>query len=788
MKIWNLLIVLSALSICDFSIAQELTQNIRGRVLDTQTNLPLIGANVVVIGSDPIKGAATDIDGYYRIEGLELGRYDLLCTYIGYSEAQAENILLTSGKEVPVNFALIEGVTGDEIVVSAVKEKDAVESGIAVISAKTITSQQSKRFSGTRGDVARTVSGLAGVTANDDSRNDIVIRGNSPAGLLWRVEDVDIPNPNHFGALGATGGPVSMLNNNVLDRSLFLTGAFPAVYGNATSGVFDLGLKKGNRDKREYMFQIGFAGVEAGIEGPFSKQSNATYIVNYRYSVLGLIADLGLLDIGTGSGIPAYQDLTFNVNVPTKKAGEFNLFGIAGKSDIEFKPDPDEDTNFFSGDNDYLNYATEMGVAGVSHRYYFDNKTYGKLTLSGTHTAVNTESDTLTLAGVAVPVFRDDSSLDRFAARYEISRKFNVKNSVRLGVVANRLNFAFLDSVAQEEGGFLRGRDFDGNAWLNQSFLQWQHRFSDATTLNVGLFFQHFNLNDSKSLEPRLGLSHRVSPTFSLNFGAGRYSQLQAFQMYFLQTELDNGEFIQTNRELDFSLSDQVALGFAWDFSEGWNLKFETYYQSLSNIPVDPNYDGRMYSALNEGANFNVPSRDSLQNEGTGRNVGLELSIEKSYEKGFYVLGTLSLFDSTYKGSDGVERSTAFSNNLIANLLLGKEFVLNEKFAITTDAKATFAGGRRYTPIDLAASISDGETVLVSDSRFSERFDDYFRLDFKVGIRQNMKRVSQTWSIDLQNATDNKNVFGQAYDAANQSIETTYQLGRYPVIDYVLEF
>lgn len=768
--------------------AQTLIQNIRGQVVDQQTGLPLIGANVIVEDSEPILGAATDIDGFYRIEGLKLGRYNLICSYIGFEEQRLENVLLTSGKEVAVNFDLVEGYTGAEVVISAVKERDAIESGIALISAKTITAEQAKRFSGTRGDVARTVSGLAGVSANDDSRNDIVIRGNSPTGLLWRVEGVDIPNPSHFGALGATGGPVSMLNNNVLDRSLFLSGSFPALYGNATSGVFDLSLKKGNRDKREYMFQVGFAGMEAGIEGPLVLGKGMTYILNYRYSVLDLISQLGLLDIGTGSGIPAYQDLTFKVNVPTQNAGEFSLFGIAGNSNIEFKPDPEEGSNFYSEGNQNLEYATEMAVLGLSHKYYFDGRTYGKFSASITHTGVKTASDTLTILGNRVPVFRDDSSMKRMAFRYEFNRKVNTRNTLKAGLVTNKLNFAFLDSVLTNDGSFSTTRDFDGSAWLNQGFGQLQHRLSEKSTLNVGLFVQHFGLNNSLSFEPRLGLRHQINNTFRVNLGAGRYSQLQPFQLYFVQTENDNGDLVQTNRDLEFTFSNQLAAGFEWDFRPGWGLKMEGYYQGLSNVPVDPNADGSTYSALNEGANFNLPSRDSLVNEGTGRNYGLEFSVEKNFHKGFYLLTTLSLFDSKYKGFDEVERSTAFDNKWIGNVLAGKEFVLSEKLAITLDSKVTAAGGRRYTPIDISSSITENATVFLDEKQNTEQFGNYFRLDFKVGFRSNGKRVSQTWSVDLQNALDNQNVFGQNYNGRTQSIETNYQLGRYPVIDYILEF
>lgn len=784
----NLFALFFSLTMITTLQAQEIVQNIRGQVIDQQTGQPLIGANVVVQGTDPLVGTATDLDGYYRIEGLALGRYNLICTYVGYGDQALDNILLTSGKEVAVNFELLEGVTSEEVVVTAITEKNALESGLAVISAKTITAEQSNRFSGTRGDVSRMVSSFAGVTANDDSRNDIVVRGNSPAGLLWRVDGIDIPNPSHFGALGATGGPVSMLNNNVLDKSIFLTGAFPANYGNALSGVFDLSLKNGNRDTREYMVQMGFAGLEAGIEGPFKKGKNATYIVNYRYSVLDLLKGLGLINVGTGSGVPAYQDLTFNFNIPTEKAGEFSVFGIGGTSNILFTPVEEEEAdNLFSDENQQLDYATRMGFVGFGHKYYFGKNTFGKFTAGYSATDVKTAQDTLSESGELVPNFRDKSSVERLTVRYEVKRKFNAKNNLTIGAVANRLDFNFLDSVRINENEFRTTRNFEGAAWLTQAYAQWQHRFSDRTTLNLGAYYQGFGLNNNQSIEPRLGFQHELSPAFRLNAGAGRYSQLQPFQLYFVETPTSSGT-TQTNKNLEFSYSNQAAIGFAWDFLPGWNTKVEGYYQSISNAPVDPNARGGYYSGLNEGADFGIASRDSLINDGVGTNYGVEITLEKLFSKGFYLLSTVSLFDSKYTGSDNVERSTAFDNGWVANLITGKEFVLNKKFALTVDTKITAAGGRRYTPIDLNQSIIEDETVLFRDQTFNNQFKDYFRMDLKVGLRNNMKKFSQEWSVDLQNLLDTQNVFAQTYSNFSQDIQTTYQLGRYPVINYKLEF
>lgn len=785
---------LMSLFTCYFLLAAQLsfaqsnfTQTLKGKVIDQQSQLPMIGATISILGTEPLKGGVTDADGYYRIEKVPVGRYTVSCAYLGYSEQRIPNVLMTTGKEAVLNFEILESVlTADEIVVSAIRPKDALESELATVSAKVFNVEETRRFAGSRNDVSRMAANFSGVSINDDSRNDIIIRGNSPNSLLWRVEGIDIPNPSHFGALGSTGGPVGLLNNNVIDKSVFLTGAFPANYGNALSGVFDLQLRHGNRDKREYTGQIGFNGFEFGVEGPFVKGQSATYLANYRYSVLGLIEKLGLLNVGTGSGVPRYQDASFKIHIPTENIGTISIFGLGGVSDIEFLGASADTASFYQGDEERLLYETSTGTVGLTHTYFIDKTTYSKLTFAATGATVRTTQDSIAPDDSRIPNYRDNSDQSRLILHYSLNKKFNARNTVTAGFYINRLGFNYIDSVAIRPNEFRNLRNASGNTWLTQGYAQWQHRFSDKLMMNTGLFYQHFALNNTQSLEPRVGLRYQARPNLAFNVGAGRHSQLQHLQLYFLQTPTEGDNFIETNKGLDYTFSNQVVAGWDWNINSVWRLKMEAYYQSLEGVPVDPRPS--YFSALNLGADFATPSRDSLVNEGTGQNYGLEMTLEKSFSKGFYLLTTVSLFESKYKGSNGIERNTAFNGNYIANVLAGKEFKFNDQFTLTADVKMTATGGRRYTPIDLAASKEQGRAVFKIEEAFSEQFDDYFRTDVKLGLRWNMKKMTQEWSFDMQNVFDTQNVFGQSYDANRQEIRTTYQLGRYPVFNYRIEF
>ncbi|NJO00256.1 MAG: TonB-dependent receptor [Bacteroidia bacterium] len=778
-----------------FSHVHAQTQTIRGRIQDQQSQYPLIGASVFIPETDPLIGASTDAEGYFELKNVPLGRVSVKVTYLGYREQFIPNVLVTSGKEVVLNVSLEEQImNSDEIVITAEKDKTQLNNELATVSARGFTLEETSRYAGSRNDPSRMAANFAGVNGANDSRNDIIIRGNSPAGLLWRFEGVDIPSPNHFGTLGATGGPVGMLNNNVLANSDFFTGAFPAEYGNANAGAFDLKMRTGNNAKREHLLQIGFAGVEAGIEGPFSKDSRASYLVNYRYSTLAVFSALGL-NFGTGEAVPQYQDLSFKIDLPTKKAGRFSLFGLGGLSNIDLLGSQEDNPNpedAFGDINSDLRFESGMGVVGLTHTYFFNESTSSDITLavSGSYNQGIADSLTRNTSGEVVARTYNgatDFSQTRYSLRGEINKKFNTRNTVRAGIIADLYNIELVDSALQiQTQTFEVRQNFSGSSTLWQAYAQWQHRFNDKLTLNTGLHYQQFGLNNSIAVEPRVGLKYSFMSSQSLSFGFGMHSQLQPLQVYFRDSEVAPGIKMRTNENLDFTRSIHYVLGYDNALSSNLRLKIEAYYQRVYDAPVERNASS--FSLLNAGADFQIPPTDSLLSEGTGYNYGLEFTLEKFYSRNYYFLLTASLFESKYEGSDKIERNTAFNGNYILNFLFGKEFEVKSKNVFFMDTKVTLAGGRRFTPIDLDASRSQGFEVLQEENAFEEQLDDYFRWDVKAGYRINARRMTHEFFVDVQNVTNNQNVLTRQYNRTTQDVRDVYQLGLFPVIQYKLQF
>jgi len=776
------------------SIVNAQSNNISGQIVDAQSEYPLIGANIIIQDSEPLKGSTTDMDGYFTIKDVPVGRYTLVVKYLGYNEQVIPNVIVTAGKEVVLNISLEEQVlTTDEVVIIAEEDKTQTNNEMATVSARGFTIEETSRYAGSRNDPSRMAQNFAGVSGANDSRNDIIVRGNSPLALLWRLDGIDIPNPSHFSAFGTTGGPVSMLNNNVLENSDFMSGAFPASYGNTVGAAFDLKIRTGNRNKREYMFQVGFNGFEVGLEGPFSKNSNATYLVNYRYSILEWVSQLGV-SFGTGTAIPRYQDLSFKFDFPTKNAGRFTLWGLGGISAIDLigsEETPQADDLFNLAYED-TRVRTNTGMIGFNHLYFFNPSLSNEISIAFSSQGSEIRADSLTRrpsdleVEQIIPRFGTETRVNRYTIHERVNKKFNARNTLNIGVIADIFNVQALDSILINGTNFVNDLDFNENAALFRAYVEWQHRFSDRLTLNLGTYFQYFELSGSQSIEPRLGLKYVVAPNQSISLGLGRHSQLQPFQVYFRQSRQADGSVIRTNEDLDFTFSNHAVLAYDWNLTENLRIRLETYYQQITNAPVDP--FSSSFSMLNEGANFGIASNPNLVNEGTGTNYGLELTVEKFYSNNYYFLFTGSLFESKYKGSDGIERSTAFNGQYVVNLLGGKEFNLSPKLAIFTDAKITYAGGRRFTPFDLAASQAAGFEIRRDNEAFSASFEDYFRLDFKLGFRYNTNSVTQEFFVDIQNITNRQNDFLNSYDHNIRGVRTTYQLGLFPNVQYRLTF
>ena len=766
--------------------AQTLTQTVRGTVTDKISETPLPGAAVVLVGSNPLVGTTTDVEGNFKLTNVPVGKQSIKVTYIGYKEMVVPNITVNSGKELVIKVTLEENVIqGKEVVITDKADKNKPLNDLSVVSVRTFSVEETQKYAAAVNDPSRMVTSFTGILSTDDGNNQISIRGNSPNGLLYRMEGVEIPNPNHFSNVGTVGGGVSILSSQLLTNSDFSTGAFASEYGNVLSGVFDLRLRKGNNERHEYTFQIGVLGIDAAAEGPFKKGYGGSYLINYRYSTLGVLSKIG---VNIGDAVTTFQDLSFNLSFPTKKAGNFTLFGFGGlsKQTTEAKRDTSLWEDVFMRKNS-LFYAN-TGAVGITHTLPLNDKAYLKTALVGSGTGNGYKEETLSSDFNPYQTYNEKFGQTKYTLSSTLTYKFNTHHSIRTGVILNQLFYGLNQKYLDDSTNlFITQLNSKGSTQTLQAFGQWNYRITDKLTLNTGLHFLLLTLNNSYSVEPRASLKYAVDPRQSVTFGYGLHSQVQPIGVYFADFELPNGTRYRPNEKLGLSKAQHLVIGYDRMLTENLHIKVEGYYQNLYNIPVSANPNST-FSIINNQYGFVV---DTLVNKGKGRNMGAEITFEQFLNKGFYFLLSTSVYNSTYKTQDNVWRNTRYNGNYNMAFTSGKEWTLSEKRkgrVIGINIKALYAGGMRNTPINVAESVNRGEPVYYEDQAYTQKNKDYYRIDVRFSLKRNYKKLTSTVALDIQNVTNRQNIGGTYFDIGKGVVKTWYQTPLIPILSYRLEF
>jgi hypothetical protein len=762
--------------------SQSITQTVRGRVVDADTRSGLPGANVIVLNSQPLIGTNTDSDGNFILPGVPVGRKSIQVSYMGYKPFIRPEILITSGKETVITFELEEEVIqAREVEVKASVDKDRPVNSMAMISARSFSVEESRRYAGSMDDPMRAVGNFAGVVVNPEiSSNEIIIRGNSPKGLLWRVDGMDIPNPNHFAYVGTSGGGFTMFSSQVLSNSDFYTAAFPAEYGNALSGLFDMRFRNGNNSRYEFAIQLGVQGLEAAAEGPFARNKPSSWLFNYRYSVL---AFLKYIDPSMKNKIPSFQDLSFKINLPTHNAGTFSVVGIGGISGISYTPVKDSSSWKTLEDRAGSSLKNTIGSLGLIHQVNLSRKSYLRTVLSGTYSAI-AATDSYLASGYILEYQNDVMQINfRAGLSTVLNYKFSKRHVNRSGITFTKLFYSNdIKAVNPLTGVYSQVTKGEGSSGLLQAFSESKFDITGTLSCNAGLHFQYFLLNGHYAIEPRIVIRWQFNDKQALSLGYGKHSQSEDVGLYLAEIPSGPGVISQPNRNLDFSRAHHVVLGYDFLILPDLRLKVEGYYQYLYDIPVMP---GSFYSLINsKGGYFN----DSLVGTGTGRNTGIDITLEKFLTHQYYYLLTLSLFDSKYKGGDGTERNTRFNSRFVTNCLGGKEWTIRKKNILGVNLKLSYAGGEYYVPINLEQSIQQHREVLDESQAYVPQLPDFFYVDLTLTYRTNHKKFSGVWAVQIRNLLNQKPATGYIYNDFTQSIEEIVSIGILPLISYKVEF
>lgn len=803
--------VLLLLSVA-LGFGQNLTQTVRGTMVDADNKSPLIGATVVVADSDPIIGAMVDVDGKFRLENIPTGRITLQLSYMGYVNKIIPNIVVNSGKEVFLQLTMEESVLKmKELVITANENNGDPLNDLAIVSARSVSAEETTRYAGGFNDPSRIMSNFAGVTATQDGSNDIIVRGNSPKYVQWRLEGIQISNPNHFGEQSSVGGSVSTLNNNMLATSDFYTGAFSPEYGDVLSGVYDVKFRAGNNEKMEGVFGFGLLGTDLTLEGPLKKGYGGSYLVNYRYSTASIISDLGLVDI---DGIPKFQDASFKLVLPTKKLGSFSFFGLAGTSSFLFEdvtPDvwqtPGDKFMQANIEEDYNKGANLLNV-GVNHSYTINNKSYINTTIAYSSEEIKDDIYEKTVVKLydGAGEFLADSVVDKntaFKSRLKNSAvrtaityhyKFNARSKIQIGTKYSVFNYNYFQSQFEgKNGSEIPLTDFDEKIETCGNFITWKYQLNKELTFVTGIHNMVVLFNDKYTIEPRLAVNWKLNNTSSLSAGYGKHSSMESIHHYFAKVEQTDGSFTEPNKELDLLKAHHFVLGYEKHLGRNIRAKAEVYYQALYDLPVE-NDNASYYATINEDRDFKYVD---LVNEGTGKNYGIELTVERYFANNYYFLVNGSLYNSKYQSLEGVERNTRFNNNYLVNILAGKEFVglgKKQNQTLALNAKIFFGGGQKYIPLlrdeqgNLAVDPAT-DSYWDYDKAYNDKIEDIYQITLSASYKWNKPKTTHELFFNIDNLTNTKGKLSEYYDESEPgSVGYVTQFGFFPNLMYRMYF
>jgi hypothetical protein len=759
-------------------------QTIRGTVVDKDTRQPLTGATVFLPDLETTLGAVTEYDGTFVLEKVPVGRHTLVCRYIGYSAWQGDGLVLTAARELVLDIELKEdAATLGEVLVTAVVSPHSPLNDAALLSARSFSVEEVQHFAGAINDPGRMAHSLPGVQPSRDNEGDIIIRGNASTGVLWRLEGVDILNPNHFARLGGSGGGLTIFSVSVLSTSDFFAGAFPAEYGNALAGVFDLRFRNGNRDTRQHRFRAGMLGLEYGTEGPFSTKQgevgkSGSYLFNYRYSTLGILNEMGVYLVGERVR-NNFQDLSFNLFFPGKDGrSSLRVWGVGGLS-TEDKLAAQQPWQIFDDSLSYEN-GSRVGVVGLTHTVATGEKSHLKTTVAAMgQKAFHHERRNLT-TGPQLILNDEDYQQGRVALSTFYTWKISPQSTFKTGLQLSQLFYDLTYDSIQATGQVANFVAEKGSILQAQPFAQLGLQPNANWTVNLGVHGMYFGLTESVSVEPRLSARRRLGSKQSISVAAGYHSQAVPLGVYFARVET-NGETDQPNRNLPLMKSLHYVVAYdAW-VAPQLRLHVEGYRQDLFDIPGDRG-QSYFFWLLNEMEGY--PNRH-FGDAGKGTNTGLDIALEKSFRQGFFFLLTGSVFNSTYRFAGTRDFNTQFNANYSGALTMAREWSFSQGGIWQVGVKNLWMNGLPTTP--LAAEQLDGESPILDESRpFGERVRDYFRSDLRLAWRKSRHSLS----LDVQNVFNIENLrpFERIFDPIAYRWVHRPQAGITPVLSWQVDW
>jgi hypothetical protein len=744
------------------SAQSELTQTLRGRVVDAVTNAPIPSASVILMKEKTLIARQEATESFFRFEKTPVGRYEITAQCIGYQSIKLSNIIVESGKETVIELKLTTSTT----LLDSFEVRSTTTEIAKIGLAQSVNMEALQRLPANFNDVARMLTTVAGVSAENDGANHIAIRGISPNALQWFLEGAEIVNPNHLSNAGTVGdratqngGGVSIFSTQVLDRADFYKGSTPTDYGNALGGAIDVRFRNGNNERRETTLGIGLIGLDVATEGSFTKNSKASYLINYRYSTVGLLSKLG---VPLGDEASSFQDISFKLNFPTRKLGDFAVFGMGGISEniFEHKKRVDWKTQKDSQD---ITFKNRMGAVGATHSMSFNKNTSWQTVVALSALESNRLAVGLSALELPVRVLDFNNIHRKFFVKTQVNRQFKA-NVLSVGMVIKN---EFVDSRDSYRTQSFRGIESKsrGEGMWYMPFANFSGKIGSKWDYSAGFRANYFSFTDKFSLEPTAMVQRKMGQNAAIQLTYSRQSQLLLPPQYF---RTNNNIYFYKNA--DFIKSDNVNLTFNKRFANNIQLSATAFGQFYRNIfVVEPQFPPRDYWSILDGlGDFSTYGNQS----GTAQSIGIEANINQNNRNGWFWQVNATIFEAEFKEPSRT-RPMGYNSKYIFNGYIGKEWTLGSR-------------KNRFLGVGSRTVLRGGNWL--SASTALTQVAPYFRTDLNVYIKRNRKNWSSTLQLDIQNATNRLNEQYYYFDNFTQKGAPQYQLGLLPNLSYRIAF
>jgi hypothetical protein len=728
--------------------ASATEQVLRGRCINSTTQLPVSDASIAVYGASTFK-ATTDSNGNYFLN-VVAGRYSIVVERTGFKSQAKENVVVNAGKEQVYDFELTEfKLDLTTVTVKTEKEQDVP-----------LNNWNIQQFASVFYDPGRVVNSHSGAVNNDDQGNNMTIRGTSPNYIQWKIEGLEVVNPNHLENAGTindrptlNGGGVSLISAQLLQNSGLQFAPFDPTNGNALSGIFDIRLRKGNDRKMERTIQASLLGTDICLEGPFSSKSQASYLVNFRYSTVGLLSKLG---INFGDEKINFKDLSFVVAYPFNRS-MLKLYGITGNSENIFRGKTDSSKIEFEKDLLNIDYHSFTSVTGLSFITSLSNTLFVKTAVAYSAKVISRNSIPNSSLWTQESSTHEDYQQQKLSGMSFISKRLSNKSRVKAGTYINYFVNRINNSVNDVQ--LINGTLYEP---LIQPFISFESDLFKKFELKAGLHAFYQTRINYFSFQPRLTLRYLLTDNQDITFNYGVSSQLQPFTLYLSNKDNWNLKPTQSN---SFSLTHQVKF-------RTNTIKTEIYYQLYTNVAINKQYNFSMFNYFNEQIYF------PLNDYGIGRVYGVDLTYEKHLSS-FYLITSLSVYKSEFSMGQNNFMDSRFNTKYNAAITAGKEYKLKggNKF-INTDFRILSRNGYKEPAV-----YHENDQYL-----YTSQLPSYYRLDIKLSYKKYKEQSTIMWALDIQNLTGTKNITYHYYDRYTQKVEAKYQLGLVPVLSYKILF